>query len=144
MSNASINLPIFTAGSLRASLDYAKIQKDINVAQYEKAIQTAFQEVADGLAARGTFTEQLQAQRDLVKASDEYYQLADKRYRTGVDNYLTLLDAQRSLFTAQQQLITDRLNQLTSEVNLYKALGGGWNQQTVTQQQTAKKEDPQA
>lgn len=79
----SINLPIFTAGSLRASLDYAKIQKDINVAQYEKAIQTAFQEVADGLAARGTFTEQLQAQRDLVKASDEYYQLADKRYRTG-------------------------------------------------------------
>ncbi|MBN0168910.1 TolC family protein, partial [Pseudomonas aeruginosa] len=78
----SINLPIFTAGSLRASLDYAKIQKDINVAQYEKAIQTAFQEVADGLAARGTFTEQLQAQRDLVKASDEYYQLADKRYRT--------------------------------------------------------------
>ncbi|MGU0631983.1 multidrug efflux RND transporter outer membrane channel subunit OprM [Pseudomonas aeruginosa] len=140
----SINLPIFTAGSLRASLDYAKIQKDINVAQYEKAIQTAFQEVADGLAARGTFTEQLQAQRDLVKASDEYYQLADKRYRTGVDNYLTLLDAQRSLFTAQQQLITDRLNQLTSEVNLYKALGGGWNQQTVTQQQTAKKEDPQA
>ncbi|MGU2527985.1 multidrug transporter, partial [Pseudomonas aeruginosa] len=62
----------------------------------------------------------------------------------GVDNYLTLLDAQRSLFTAQQQLITDRLNQLTSEVNLYKALGGGWNQQTVTQQQTAKKEDPQA
>ncbi|MGV8314890.1 multidrug transporter, partial [Pseudomonas aeruginosa] len=57
---------------------------------------------------------------------------------------LTLLDAQRSLFTAQQQLITDRLNQLTSEVNLYKALGGGWNQQTVTQQQTAKKEDPQA
>ncbi len=113
----SINLPIFTAGSLRASLDYAKIQKDINVAQYEKAIQTAFQEVADGLAARGTFTEQLQAQRDLVKASDEYYQLADKRYRTGVDNYLTLLDAQRSLFTAQQQLITDRLNQLTSEVN---------------------------
>ncbi|MGV8481859.1 TolC family protein, partial [Pseudomonas aeruginosa] len=67
---------------------YAKIQKDINVAQYEKAIQTAFQEVADGLAARGTFTEQLQAQRDLVKASDEYYQLADKRYRTVVDNYL--------------------------------------------------------
>ncbi|MCB2560757.1 TolC family protein, partial [Listeria monocytogenes] len=57
----SISLPIFTAGSLRASLDYAKIQKDITVAQYEKAIQTAFQEVADGLAARGTFTEQLQA-----------------------------------------------------------------------------------
>ena len=78
----SINLPIHRRQPARQP-DYAKIQKDINVAQYEKAIQTAFQEVADGLAARGTFTEQLQAQRDLVKASDEYYQLADKRYRTG-------------------------------------------------------------
>ena len=86
----------------------------------------------------------MQAQLDLVKASDGYYQLADKRYRTGVDNYLTLLDAQRSLFTAQQQLITDRLNQLTSGSACTKALGGSWNQQTVTQQQTAKKEDHQA
>jgi multidrug efflux system outer membrane protein len=61
-----INLPIFNAGSLRASLDYAEIQKDIGVANYEKAIQTGFQEVADGLAARQTYTEQLQAQRDFV------------------------------------------------------------------------------
>ncbi len=138
----SISLPIFTAGSLRASLDLAKVQKDINIAQYEKAIQTAFPEVADGLAARGTFTEQLQAQRALVEASSEYYRLADKRYRTGVDNYLTLLDAQRSLFTAQQQLITDRLNQLTSEVNLYKALGGGW-QATAAQAKPISSEAPE-
>ena len=127
-----INLPIFTAGRLKANLDYAEVQKDIQVAQYEKAIQTAFQEVADGLAARSTYEEQLQAQRELVKTSEQYYNLADRRFRTGVDSYLTLLDAQRQLFSAKQQLIGDRLNQLTSEVNLYKALGGGWNEQTTT------------
>ncbi|MGO4307724.1 AdeC/AdeK/OprM family multidrug efflux complex outer membrane factor [Cupriavidus sp. RAF12] len=122
-----INLPIFTAGSLRASLDYARIQKDINVATYERTVQSAFREVADGLAARGTYTDQLQAQLRLVEASQDYFRLAEGRYRTGVDNYLTLLDAQRQLYAQQQVLIDSRLNQLTSEVNLYKALGGGWN-----------------
>lgn len=127
-----INLPIFTAGRLKANLDYAEVQKDIQVAQYEKAIQTAFQEVADGLAARTTYEQQLTAQRALVATSEEYYGLAERRFRTGVDSYLTLLDAQRQLFSARQQLIGDRLNQLVSEVNLYKALGGGWNEQTQT------------
>ncbi|MDG9926168.1 MULTISPECIES: AdeC/AdeK/OprM family multidrug efflux complex outer membrane factor [unclassified Pseudomonas] len=126
----SINLPIFTAGRLAANLDYAEVQKNIQVASYEKAIQTAFQEVADGLAARTTYEQQLTAQRALVGTSEEYYRLAERRFRTGVDSYLTLLDAQRQLFSARQQLIGDRLNQLTSEVNLYKALGGGWNEQT--------------
>ena len=126
-----INLPIFTAGSLSASLDYARIQKDINVATYEQTVQSAFREVADGLAARGTYTEQLEAQVRLVEASRDYFQLAEGRYRTGVDNYLTLLDAQRQLFAQQQVLIDSRLNQLTSEVNLYKALGGGWNEVTA-------------
>ncbi|MGV8842781.1 MAG: AdeC/AdeK/OprM family multidrug efflux complex outer membrane factor [Pseudomonas sp.] len=121
-----INLPIFNAGSLRASLDYSKIQKDLRVARYEKSIQTAFQEVADGLAARGTYTRQLSAQRDLVAANQDYYRLAERRYRIGIDSHLTFLDAQRSLFSAQQALISDRLAQLASEVNLYKALGGGW------------------
>ena len=126
-----INLPIFNAGSLSASLDYSKIQKDIGVANYEKSIQTAFQEVADGLAARQTYTEQLQAQRDFVTANQDYYRLAERRYRIGVDSNLTFLDAQRQLFSAQQALITDRLAQLVSAVNLYKALGGGWNEQTA-------------
>jgi outer membrane protein, multidrug efflux system len=126
-----INLPIFNAGSLRASLDYSKIQKDIGVANYEKSIQTAFQEVADGLAARQTYTDQLQAQRDFVTANQDYYRLAERRYRIGVDSNLTFLDAQRQLFSAQQVLITDRLAQLVSAVNLYKALGGGWNEQTA-------------
>lgn len=126
----SISLPIFNAGKLRASLDYAELQKDIQVASYEKAIQTAFQEVADGLAARATYQQQLDAQRALVKTNEEYYRLAERRYRTGVDSYLTLLDAQRQLFSVRQQLIGDRLAQLTSEVELYKALGGGWREQS--------------
>ncbi|MDD2047933.1 AdeC/AdeK/OprM family multidrug efflux complex outer membrane factor [Pseudomonas putida] len=135
-----INLPIFNAGALRASLDYSKIQKDINVAKYEKTIQTAFQEVSDGLAARKTFNEQLQAQRDLVAANQDYYRLAERRYRIGVDSNLTFLDAQRQLFNSQQSLITDRLSQLVSEVNLYKALGGGWYEQTGQAQQQAAAE----
>ncbi|MFJ4145225.1 AdeC/AdeK/OprM family multidrug efflux complex outer membrane factor [Pseudomonas sp. NPDC089734] len=122
----TINLPIFNAGQLKANLDYARLQKDINVATYEKAIQTAFQEVADGLTARQTYTEQMQAQNDLVQASQDYYRLAERRYRIGVDSNLTFLDAQRSLFSNQQTLISDRLAQLTAEVNLYRALGGGW------------------
>ncbi|MDO9624681.1 MAG: AdeC/AdeK/OprM family multidrug efflux complex outer membrane factor [Pseudomonas sp.] len=125
-----ISLPIFNAGSLRASLDYSKIQKEISIARYEKSIQTAFQEVADGLAARQTYQQQLQAQRDLVEANQDYYRLAERRYRIGIDSNLTFLDAQRSLFSAQQALITDRLAQLASEVNLYKALGGGWVERT--------------
>lgn len=126
----TISIPIFNAGELKASLDYSKIQKDIRVAQYEKSIQTAFQEVSDGLAARQTYNQQLQAQRDFVAANQDYYRLAERRYRTGIDSNLTFLDAQRSLFSAQQALITDRLAQLTSEVNLYKALGGGWVENT--------------
>ncbi len=120
-----INLPIFTAGRLKANLDYAELQQDIRVAQYEQAIQAAFREVADGLAARGTYREQLVAQRDLVESSSEYYRLAESRYRAGVDSQLTLLDAQRQLFAARQQLIASRLAQLSGEIALFKALGGG-------------------
>ncbi|WEK28408.1 MAG: efflux transporter outer membrane subunit [Candidatus Pseudomonas phytovorans] len=123
-----ISLPIFTAGSLRASLDYARLQEDIQVAQYQKTIQGAFQEVADGLAARATYQRQLQAQRDLVASSQRYYDLAEHRYRIGVDSSLAFLDAQRSLFSAQQGLINDRLAQLVAEVKLYTALGGGWSE----------------
>jgi len=115
------------------------VQKNIQVAQYEKAIQTAFQEVADGLAARTTYEQELDAQRNLVRTSEEYYGLAERRYRTGVDSYLTLLDAQRQLFSARQQLISARLKQLTSEVNLYKALGGGWNERTASTTPAAPK-----
>ena len=129
----SISVPIFNAGQLRANLDYAQISKNLQVAQYEQAIQTAFREVADGLAAQATYVRQVQAQRDLLQTSEDYYQLAERRYRTGVDSYLTVLDAQRQLFSVQQQLISDRLAQMTSEVNLFKALGGGWRESAQAQ-----------
>ncbi len=125
----SISVPIFNAGQLRANLDYAQISRNIEVARYESAIQTAFREVSDGLAAQGTYSRQVQAQRDLLQASEDYYRLAERRYRTGVDSYLTLLDAQRQLFEVKQQFISDRLAQMTSEVELFKALGGGWDAQ---------------
>lgn len=121
-----INIPLFTAGRLKANLDYAEVLKDINVAQYEKSIQVAFREVADGLAARGTFGEQVHAQSDLVDNNQAYYQLARQRYDEGVDTYFTVLDAQRELFASQRQLLRDHLLQLNREIQLYKALGGGW------------------
>ena len=71
----------------------------------------------------------MQAQRDLLETSQDYYRLAERRYRTGIDSYLTLLDAQRQLFEVQQQFISDRLAQMVSEVELFKALGGGWDAQ---------------
>ena len=121
----SISVPIFRAGALKASLDYAEISRNQQVAQYEGVIQNAFREVADGLEARETYVEQLNAQRALLEASEDYFRLADRRYSIGVDSYLTLLDAQRQLFEARQGVISDRLSQLLSEITLYRALGGG-------------------
>lgn len=123
-----ITLPIFNGGSLKAGLDSAKVEKDINVARYEKAIQTAFREVSDGLAAVHTYRQQIEAQQGLVEASSGYYRLAESRYRTGVDSSLTLLDAQRTLFSAQQALVSDQLAAHIAAIDLYKALGGGWQQ----------------
>ncbi|VVE38830.1 multidrug transporter [Pandoraea eparura] len=127
----SITLPIFAGGQNRANLDLAKVKKRIEVANYEKAIQTAFREVSDGLAARGTLDDQVAAQESLVKASDESYKLSDLRYRNGVDSYLNALVSQRSLYSAQQSLIATRLSRWTNLVTLYKALGGGWEEHTV-------------
>lgn len=127
-----LRLPIFNAGRLKASLDYSKVQKDIRIAQYEKSIQTAFQEVADGLIARSTYNEQLAAQDKLLESSQAYLDLAERRYREGVDNQLTLLDAQRLLFSTQQQRINTQLALLTSEINLYKSLGGSYQATSET------------
>lgn len=126
-----IHLPIFTGGRLKASLDYAKIQKDIGVANYEQTIQVSFREVSDGLAAMGTWGEQLKSQQDLVRATDEYTQMALQRYEEGVDNYMTLLDAQRQLLSARQQLLNGHLAKLSAQIQLYKALGGGWTETKI-------------
>lgn len=119
-------LPIFNAGELSASLDVAEVQREINVARYEKAIQSAFRETADALAERATFAEQLDARRKLVEASNESYRLSDARYRNGIDSYLGLLDAQRSRYAAEQELIGTRLSEASNRVTLYKVMGGGW------------------
>lgn len=121
-----ISLPIFDMGRNAASLDVAEVRKNIAVAEYEKTIQSAFREVADGLAARATLDGQIKAQEAAVDASRRSFELSDYRYRKGIDNYLALLDAQRSLFSAEQLLIQARLLRLTSLVDLYRALGGGW------------------
>ncbi|MEO8081904.1 MAG: efflux transporter outer membrane subunit [Caldimonas sp.] len=120
--------PIFDAGRNRANLDLAEVNRDIAVAQYEKAIQTAFREVADGLAGRATLGRQLAAQAAQTNALAVTYRLADLRYRAGAASYLDALDAQRSLFTAQQALIQTRAAQLQNGVQLYRALGGGWKE----------------
>jgi multidrug efflux system outer membrane protein len=120
-----ISVPIFAGGANVANLQATKLARDTAVAQYEKAIQTAFREVADALVARGTLDEQLAAQQALVSASAAAYRLADMRYRGGVDSYLNALVAQVSLYSAQQQLQTVRLLRLQNLVTLYKALGGG-------------------
>lgn len=126
-----ITLPLFDAGSNQASLDSARAERDITVAQYEKSIQSAFREVADALAVRSTINDRRSAQVRLVDASQQSLNLSDARFRYGVDSYLTLLDAQRTLYTAQQGLISVELTRASNLVTLYKVLGGGWSDQTV-------------
>lgn len=121
-----INVPIFTGGRLRANLDAAKIRSEIEVAQYEKAIQTAFREVADALVARRGLNERISATEALVGAQEKRFELADARYQRGVDSYFQVLSAQQDLYAAQQNLIQLRLARMTNRVTLYKALGGGW------------------
>jgi multidrug efflux system outer membrane protein len=126
MFKPTISLPIFHAGELRATLNRTEIERDIQVAEYEKAVQTAFREVADALADRSTIADQLSARRALVDAANESYNLSDARYRSGLDSHLTLLDAQRQQYAAEQELITTRQAEASSRVALYKVLGGGW------------------
>jgi multidrug efflux system outer membrane protein len=121
-----ISLPIFEGGTNIANLDLAQVQKRIEIANYEKAIQTAFREVADGLAARGTFDDQIKSLERFVNSQSRRLELSEMRYRNGVDPYLVVLTAQNDLYTAQQLLITARLQRATNLVNLYQFLGGGW------------------
>jgi outer membrane protein, multidrug efflux system len=120
-----IAAPIFQAGQLRGNLDLAKARKSIAVAQYERAIQSAFREVADGLAGRATFDRQLAAQTNAAASADRRARLSAMRYRAGVDSRLELLDAQRSDYAARQTLLDVKRQSLSSTVGLYRSLGGG-------------------
>jgi multidrug efflux system outer membrane protein len=130
-------VPIFEGGALQANLDAAKIRKDIGIAQYEKAIQVAFREVADGLAARGTYDEQLASQERFTASQRRQLELADFRYRNGADTYLNVLIAQTAFYNAQLTLVSTRLQRLTSLVDLYRSLGGGWIEHTGEQPRPA-------
>jgi len=120
-----IVLPIFDARTWSA-YDVTTVEKEITVAQYEKTIQTAFREVADALAVRGTVNQEIAAQQSLVNAFAESYRLSNARYTKGIDNYLSVLVAQRSLYAGQQVLIYLRLLRLTNLVTMYQVLGGGY------------------
>jgi len=125
-----VSLPIFRGGGLFAALGLAKADREIAVAQYEKDIQTAFREVADALAQRGTVAEQVRALQAYTDASEVAYRLNNTRYQVGVSSYLDLLVAQRALYSAQQNLVAAKLSQQTNLVTLYKTLGGGVRENT--------------
>jgi multidrug efflux system outer membrane protein len=120
-----IVMPIFDARTWSAN-KAAQAQREIAVTQYQKAIQSAFREVADALAICGTVDYQVEAQQSLVHAVAETYRLSNSRYKMGIDSYLSVLDAQRSLYAAQQGLVSLHLAKLANQVTLYAALGGGW------------------
>jgi multidrug efflux system outer membrane protein len=122
----SISVPIFHGGALKDGLDLATANEKIALAQYEKAIQCGFREVADALALTATLNHQRAAQEGLVEATGRAYELSRRRYQVGRDSYLEVLDSQRSDYTAQRGLIAARLAEESNRVALYKALGGGW------------------
>jgi multidrug efflux system outer membrane protein len=127
-----LTIPIFTWGQNQGNLDIAKTQRAIDVAAYEQAIQTAFHDVANALAARATFLDQARAQQAETDQAADYYRLALMRFRAGIDPYLTTLDAQRTLYSGQQALIEAQSAQLQNLVTLYRSLGGGWAQPAQT------------
>lgn len=120
-----IVLPIFSGGANIANLRGAEASRDVAVAQYEKAIQTAFREVSDALAVQATIRDRVAAQERLVEAAAATQRLTQARYDRGVDGYLALLDAQRTLYVARQTLLAAQLAQTVNRVELYRALGGG-------------------
>ena len=118
----SASLPIF-GGPVRGNIDFSKAQRDMMLAQYEGAIQTAFREVADALARDGTIDAQQAAQRRLVIASQRAYALSEDRYRAGIDTFLTTLTSQRTLYAARQSAIATDLALLTNRILLYRVIG---------------------
>jgi multidrug efflux system outer membrane protein len=137
-----ITVPIFNRTNNISNLNVANIESRVEIAQYEKAVQTAFREVSDALIARESFNDQLAAQQALVKAEQQRYDLAGARYRNGIDSYLTVLTAQQDLYGAQQNLIQLEFIRLSNLVTLYKALGGGWEEYSSKAEPVQTQEGP--
>lgn len=120
-----ITQPLFDGGRLRSELRLSELRKSSAVAEYERVIQVAFREVADGLAGSATYARQIAAQQQVVDEESRRADLSEQRYRAGVDGRLELLDAQRQLYAAQQALLDLRREKTVNAIALYKALGGG-------------------
>ncbi len=121
-----ITVPLFTGGQNRANLDAARISARIDIANYQKSIQTAFREVADALVATHNYAAELESQAVLINAQRVRFNLATARYRQGDAAYLEVLSAQQDLYSAQQSQLATQFNKLASQISLYQALGGGW------------------
>ena len=122
----SINLPIFNMGRNQANLDVAQTQQKIALTTYEQTIQQAFKEVSDALVDRQGYMEQLKALEELYSSNQTSFTLSEARFDKGADSYLQVLDAQRNWVSAGQQLIRGKQAYIASQINLYKAVGGGW------------------
>jgi multidrug efflux system outer membrane protein len=120
----SATLPIFDGGANAGNLAYAKAQKDAYLAAYQKAIQTAFREVSDALARRGTIDAETRADQLNLTAAEDTLNLDIARYRQGIDPYLNTLDAQRTFYAARQTVVNIRLTRAQNLVDLYQTLGG--------------------
>ena len=120
----SITYPIFQAGAARAGVTYSKAERDVALATYEHTIQTAFREVGDALARRGTIADQVAAQKRNLAAAAETLTLESARYRGGIDTFLNTLIAQRTLYTTQQTFVETQLTAANNLVTLYQVLGG--------------------
>jgi multidrug efflux system outer membrane protein len=121
-----ISLPLFAGGHNIATLDVAKVGERLEVVAYEKAIQSAFREVADALVGIDSYARQIALEQSLIDTEQRRLELATLRYRQGEDTYLNELAAQQDLFSAQQGLLEAQFNRLSDKVSLYQALGGGW------------------
>jgi multidrug efflux system outer membrane protein len=119
-------LPVFNAGRTRNNVRFARAQQQEAVFVYQKAIQNAFREVSDALIGYQKTAEQREQEEHLVKALRETERLSNLRYRGGLDSYLQVLDAQRNLFQGELALAQLRRDELLAVVELYRALGGGW------------------
>lgn len=123
-----LTLPIFDAGRNRSNLSLAQVRKDLAIVDYEKSIQSAFREVADTLSARAFLDTQVNAQAAVQQAQAERLKLSVLRQENGISSALDVLDAQRELFSAEQSLVQAQLLRLNNAIDLYRALGGGWQE----------------
>jgi multidrug efflux system outer membrane protein len=123
-AGADATYSIFNAGAGRANVRLTEAERAAAVANYQKAVQTAFREVADALARRGTMGDELAAQQRQAAAAADNLRLSEARYRAGIDNFLATLVAQRASYSAEQQLVATRLAEARNLVDLYQALGG--------------------